>query len=489
MDQSTAAQSSALNSADLVRGAVAAPRQRRGSANLVTASGIDRVMAPFLGLYLGWVVARVPEVFPALFVPRLPMILLIIFALSLAVGVPVAVWRGAWRLSLPLKLVCLLGTLVVITIPIGIWPSGSLDYAINRYSIPFVMFLACLMFLRDRKNLRRAVAIYVLAVAAISIKTVRSYDPDRLVETEDGDFVPMRDLPVDQQRLVVSVSLDPNDFGAVIATTIPLALWLGAGSFLRRIIWGGAALTMVAAMVPTASRGALIGIIGVALTLVAFGATGWRRSFFLVLIVVSGMLFAAVATQGQMARFFAFSGDDYNIAGNEGRMFFWTQGMIWMIKRPWGLGIGNFNTYFGWMNGPERAAHSMWVQYGSELGVVGLVTALGLTFVFFKRLKAMRADAILRRKRGNPDARADGTLAGHVLAMLVGMSITGSFLSNAYYPLTYMGWGIAAAVLFHHRATRADRPSPPPTAPPEPAPNIAATLRRGAVVQPWRQRG
>jgi hypothetical protein len=486
-----------LTSTDLVRGVAAEfagdKRRRRSAGGLATVGSVERVMAIFLGLYLGWVVARVPEVFPALFVPRLPMILLLVFAVALALGIKPAIWREAWHASLPFRLVCLLGALVVITIPIGIWPSGSFHYAIDRYIIPFVVFLACLLFLRDRQNLRRAVAIYVLAVSAISIKTIRSYDPDQLVETANGDFVPMRELRADQQRVVVSISLDPNDFGAVIATTVPLALWLAAGSFLRRIVWGGTALTMVAAMVPTASRGALLGLIGVALTLVAFGATGWRRSFFLVLIVVSGFLFAAIATQGQLSRFFAFGGDDYNVAGNEGRLFFWTQGMIWMLKRPWGLGIGNFNTYFGWMNGPERAAHSMWVQYGSELGVLGLVTAIGLTVIFIKQLKAMRRSAIAARLRGKPEARADGTLAGHIMAMLVGMSITGSFLSNAYYPLTYMGWGLAAAVLLHHTATTEAEPSAPAPAAPGSGNTshlVEAALRgRHQEGLPWRQRG
>lgn len=455
----------------LVRGAIATPtasgRMARGGV-VATSGTLERVMAPLLGLYLGWVVARVPEVFPALFVPRLPMITLLLFIACLAIGISGALWRSVWTRSMPLRLVTVLGALVVITIPIGIWPSGSIWFMNNKYLISFVVFLACLMFLRDRTNLRRAVAIYVLCVGAISAKTIRAYDPDQLVEMENGEWVPMRELRVDQQRVVVSVSLDPNDFGALIAVTVPLALWLSAGSLVRRFVWGGTALVMVAATVPTASRGALIGLVGVALTLVAFGATGWRRSFFLLMIVIGGFLFATIATQGQLSRFFEFGDDDYNVAGNEGRLYFWKQGMVWMIKRPWGMGIGNYSTYFGWLNGAERAAHSMWVQYGVELGVAGLVTAVALCRYLFRGLKAMRTAAIAAVARGNAAARADGTLAGHMMASLVGLLVTGSFLSNAYYPLTYMGWGFAGAVLLGYAATTPEVTAGPPPAQPLP---------------------
>ena len=46
-----------------------------------------------------------------------------------------------------------------------------------------------------------------------------------------------------------------------------------------------------------------------------------------------------------------------------------------------------------------------------------------------------------------PGARDEEALAGHMLAMLTGLLVTGTFLSNAYYALTYMALGMGAAVL------------------------------------------
>ena len=149
---------------------------------------------------------------------------------------------------------------------------------------------------------------------------------------------------------------------------------------------------------------------------------------------------------GAAGRFSDFGSNDYNVAGNEGRMFFWRQGFVWMLKRPWGYGITNFSTYFGILNGQERAAHSSWVQYGVELGIAGLVLFVMLCVVLVKGLRRLRKQAAALRER-YPAAKDEEILAGHVLAMLAGVLVTGSFLSNAYYPLMYMALGMAGATL------------------------------------------
>src|SRR5690606_22505481 len=100
--------------------------------------------------------------------------------------------------------------------------------------------------------------------------------------------------------------------------------------------------------------------------------------------------FMLVVSEGQITRFLDFSPDDYNLS-NQGRWFFWRQGFVWMLKRPWGYGMGNFGTYFGWLNGRDRAAHSLWVQYGMELGVLGLILIVALAAASWKGLKRLRA--------------------------------------------------------------------------------------------------
>src|SRR5690606_28967077 len=117
--------------------------------------------------------------------------------------------------------------------------------------ISFVLFLACFVFLRDRRSMRIALTIYVLCLAAIAAKILLEWDPDRLVELSNGELVPMSSLRADLQRADISLSLDPNDYGAVVATAVPLALWLSVGSFMRRVFWTALAVVMIVSVAVT----------------------------------------------------------------------------------------------------------------------------------------------------------------------------------------------------------------------------------------------
>ena len=424
-------------------------RQRPTGFSLTSGSRGELVLAPLIGLYLGYAVVRLPEVFAQLAVPRGPMIAMLLFVVLLALVIPSDAWRLIWERSKPIRLVTLILGIVMVTVPLGIWPSGSLAFLQGRYIISVVIFLTCLVFLRDRRALRIAAVVFVLSVTAVSAEVLATYNPNAVVFDEYGEpidpaIVAMR--PELRRLRVVGVGLDSNDFGAILATAFPLALWLSVGSVGRRLLWTGAAGIMVMAIIPTQSRGSMLGMLAGATVVIGTGARGWRRALTVLLVGtgIAGFLYMAIRS-GAGDRFGDFSGTDYNLT-NEGRIFFWKQGMVWMIKRPWGFGIDNFPTYFGIMNGPERAAHSSWVQYGMELGVIGLATFALLCHTLVTGLRAMRRAAAAARDL-DPAVESLEIQAGHMLAMLAGVLMTGTFLSNAYTPLMYMALGMCAATL------------------------------------------
>lgn len=456
-----------INAVKAASESASAGRRKSGLFSLTTATAGERFLAPILGIYLGFAVVRLPEVFAALAIPRLPMILMLIFLGALLLAVPAPAWRTIWEHSTPMRLVGVLLGIAIVTAPIGIWPSESYQFLRDRYFVAVAVFLSCLVFLRDRRTLRLAVAVYTLSVTAVSLDVVKTYDPNGPFYNEDGEVIDPDVIAIrpELKRLqVVGIGLDSNDFGAILATTFPLALWLSVGSFTRRVFWTGCAAIMVMAVVPTQSRGSMLGFLAGATVIIGAGAKGWRRwlTFAMLAAAVGAFLYMA-SGMGASGRFGDFSGDDYNLT-NEGRLFFWRQGMVWMIKRPWGYGISNFPTYFGEMNGPERAAHSSWVQYGMELGVAGLATFIYLCYVTVSGLSKLRRRAA--QLVGDMVARDEAILAGHMLAMLAGLLVTGSFLSNAYYPLMYMGLGLGAATLLGRppqlEEAKAPDPAPPP---------------------------
>jgi hypothetical protein len=406
-----------------------------------------------LGVYLGYSVTRIHEVFPVLMVPRLPMILTVFFALGLAFLIPARGWLMVWREARAIRIVAFITALAIFTAGIGIWISGSLDFLVNRFFITVTVFLSCAVFLRDRRLLRVALTIYLLAAAGITVKSlffptmVQLSAADLVDQDEQNERRAAQGLPPKLERLQVSTSLDPNDYGSLLVSAIPLALWLGIGGLGRRIFWGATALLLVWGIVPTASRGALLGLVAVGFALIVQGGTGKRR-FFLALVAAAGAAVFISAVGGQQSdRFSDFSGADYNLTENEGRWSFMRQGMIWMIKRPTGLGIGNYPVYFGMINGPERAAHNSFVQYGSELGVAGLVSFILLWRTLLGGLRRMQKRAVAVGGGYGKLSTDEATLAGHMFASLVGTLVTGFFLSNGYLPLMYMPLGLATAVL------------------------------------------
>lgn len=430
--------------------AMAGQRTKSLGFSLTKAKSAEVVMSALLGVYLGFAVVRLPEVFPGLAFPRLPMILMVIFLTSLLLLVPQPAWRVLWQNSLPLRIVTTLVGIAIFTAPLGIWPSESLLFLQQQYSVCIAVFLCCLIFLRDRRTFRLAAAVYVLCVGAVSVDVLATYDPNGPVYNEDGDLIDPEILaarPELRRLQVVGIGLDPNDFGAILATTFPLALWLSVGSVKRRVFWSSVAGLFILAAVPTQSRGTMVGFLAAATVLVGAGASGWRRWLTILLIGAGVAAFVLMATgMGTGGRFSNFSGDDYNVSGNEGRWYFWRQGFIWMVKRPWGYGITNYSTYFGILNGQERAAHSTWVQYGMELGLAGIAAFVYLCRTVIRGLRRLRQAAVQQRE-SNPFAKDEEVLAGHMLAMMAGLLVTGTFLSNAYYAITYMALGMGAAVM------------------------------------------
>ncbi len=434
-----------------VKAAIAAagtskPAKRGVRFMLDQVSAREAMIAPLLGIYLGLAVVRLHERFPVLQVPYLLWIMMAITLATVLSALPSGAWSTAWKLSPQLRLVAVLLALGIVTVPLGIWMSGSLNYLINRYTVAIAVYVACFFIVRDRKVLRRVVTIYVtIATVVASVNVIAYLNKDvslTAMSAEEQAIYHETGVLSNETNRQTFGSLDPNDLAAVMATTLPLALWLATGSFRRRMIWTPCALIMAIAVIPTASRGGLLGLAAAAVVLILVGTEGAKRFLLAGTLGLGALLFNALAGS-QMDRMSNLGGTDYNYTASEGRIAIWKRGIVWMIRRPWGYGLDNFPVYFSWLNGPDRAAHNSLIQYGVELGVLGIAAYLTICYTLVKSLLAIRRNAM----RGDKADREVATLCGHVLAMLAACWTTGFFLSNAYYPMTYMAIGIGSAVV------------------------------------------
>lgn len=383
-------------------------------------------MAGVFGVYLSYSVLRLQELYPVLAVPHLPMIMSIVVAVGVLAATSTAGWKYIWNDLMAVRWQALLVVLSVVTAPIGIWMGGSLHFVMWQYSLSVVVFISTVVLLRDRRAMTAALT---LVLATATVVAAYTFSSSAQIMGESG-------------RVRLGVTLDPNDLAQILVALAPLALAMGMGRGWWKRIWIVSAILMAIAIVPTQSRGGELGLAVVALVLMGNGTSRWRRFVNIIGVVVVAAGFVLVAHQNGASRMDSFS--DYS--GGEGRLAIWKRGIYWMVTRPWGYGADNFALYFGWLNGPERAAHNSFVEIGMELGVMGLTAFTMIWFVVIRALVRQRAHARALIAR-IPAARREATLAMLMIASCAGTIVTGFFLAKAYAAVTLFIQGLACAVL------------------------------------------
>jgi len=169
--------------------------------------------------------------------------------------------------------------------------------------------------------------------------------------------------------------------------------------------------------------------------------------------------------------------EDYNWAGNSsgGRVEVWKRGVGYMVQRPLlGVGASAFGIAEGSISEMAAlhevtgkgykwsAAHNSFVQIGAELGFPGLIAFVAMLYFAFRLTRR------LARDRAIPRAPPDAVALGQVFfATLVGYSVTGFFLSQAFSAYLYSILGIvvgleaAAAGAIHAAPTPVAVPTTP----------------------------
>ncbi len=427
---------------------VAGQRRRRAGFSLTEVSPAIRAMAFLFGVFLSYAVLRIHELYAVFNIPRLPFLMAVATASAIVLAVPLSGWRQIYEAAPSIGWQALLVALAVMTAPIGIWPGGSINSLLTSYSISLAAFFASVVFLRDRRALGTTIRVMAATAASMAIFV--------LLHGQDD--------PGPDGRVWLSWTLDPNDLAMLFVALIPLALYRAQRKGPRSMGWYAIAALFLAAIVPTQSRGAILGLGAIAMTLIAFGQSGWRRSLYLLgtgCAAVGVFIFANAL--GATERLGDFS--DY--AGGESRTAIWKRGLVWMSWRPWGYGLDNFPIYFGWMNGNERAAHNSFVQIGVELGLLGLL-AFAMLFLHTGRDLLRQRRHAMSLSASDPAARGEANLVSYVLAMMAGTATTGFFLSKAYAGIMLFVQGVGIATLvgypFRGQVAPPSAGAAPPTA-------------------------
>lgn len=368
------------------------------------------------------------------------------------VGYVVRVVARQERLLLPgtLGWLCLFTIWVLLATLLSPDPATSLQ-ATLRYLLFAGFFFLFVQLVRTRVALRASVRALVASVSLAALIALTGF-----LSSESG----LASGPIG----------DPNDFAYVLATVLPLAGYLIVADGRYRWLWLAAALLLVAALLATLSRGAIVGLLALGVW-----ALATRR------VPLGGVLATGMAVIAIVVLAFTFWGPliDERVQAKgkvaaenvDSRQALWAAAMRMAGNDPlFGVGPGRFGEaspdYL--VDEPigleDPVVHNSFLEVLAELGLPALVA-----FLLFLAGSWRLAGRALRESEaaGDVDGRR---LALTVQAGLVVAVVSGCFLSAQVIVPFWLLTALAAAVA----ASRAMPEAAATAAPHRAAPSAAA---------------
>jgi putative inorganic carbon (hco3(-)) transporter len=396
------------------------------------------IAAMVVVIFAAWVLAR-PDLVLYVVVAAMPWNGMLEFpsptlsvnkALGLALGVAWLLWalrtRAELRFPPVLVIAAIFGFVVGLSLLFASDPSGGLTKTL-RYASFFLFLFLAIQLIEDRKTLMRVIRVLVAASALAAIYGLVQF-LSGAAERASGP------IP------------DPNDFAYMMASVVPLAIFLAREDRGRRWIWALSTLLLFGATLATLSRGALIGLLvlllwAVVTRRIGFAGTVWVVLSSLVLLVLAFTLWSSVINERLEEK------SRIGAANVESRAAFWSAAeRMWMDKPVLGVGPGAFSTeaknYV--RNSPialeDPLVHNSYLEILAEDGVFALLLFLGMLAAAW--IAATNAERMARIRR-DPESRG---LATAVKGMLLVASVSGIFLSEQVSPPFWVACALAAAL-------------------------------------------
>jgi putative inorganic carbon (hco3(-)) transporter len=311
-------------------------------------------------------------------------------------GLPVS------RLNPELFGVVALGGVMLITAPFSIWTGGAISTFTELYVKVILIFVLMVNTVLSPKRIEQFTWMIILASGYIAFRACFDYARG-LNLVENGRV----------QGAVGGMFNNPNDLALNMVSVLPFALSFAfrKASTIRRLVAIGCALMMFMTIVASHSRS---GSLGLAAVIIVMALLTLKRKPGL---VAAGVLATALALPMLPASYWhriASITDDNKdeTASRQARTTLMRESYATFLEHPLtGVGAGQFQNYK-----PEgrteawRESHNAFLQVAAELGILGLVVFVFLTFRGF--YGPMQARHLLKRSepraaRGHPDPEPD----------------------------------------------------------------------------------
>jgi len=324
------------------------------------------------------------------------------------------------------------GGAILFSLPFSVWPGGVLSMFLDSYAKVVVVFVLMVNTLTTPRRLAQITWLIVVSCGYICLLSLYYYS--RGINLVEGDRM---------GGPLGGIFGNPNDLAMNMVTFLPVAVVLAlapAVSGSRRFVATLIVMLMMATIVLTKSRGAMLGLACMLLPLIFMGHRV-RKGF--AGMAIAGILisvpFVPSSVWTRMATIFDSERDRLEYTGSrEARSTVMREGVQTFLDQPlWGIGAGQFPNF----NPPGRKerwreTHNALIQVAAETGLPGL---LAFTFLI---VRASMAAAATRRMVDPPRQRRSARdLAAAALAPDERRSLT---LHSVAVSSAVVGWFVCA---------------------------------------------
>lgn len=294
----------------------------------------------------------------------------------------------------------------------------------------YLMAIATLAVLTTERRIRIFLMVAVLSVAFFGIK--------------GGVFTVLTGGAFRVWGPPGSMIEDNNQLAVALTMIVPLMVWLVRVETRRWVRLGlyGAIMLVVASILGSHSRGAMVAIIAMSALLILKS----ERKMLFVLVFTTGALLAAAVMPDHFWDRMASIRNYEQDASVQGRLNAWKTAIRIADARPTGGGFDytGARSFAAWAPDPAniKSSHSIYFQALGEHGWPGLTLFLGFWLVnWFACRRALRI------WRKDPERAHLASLAAMLQVSLVGYLAGGAFVNIGYWDFPFYLAGIAFALV------------------------------------------
>ena len=349
------------------------------------------------------------------------------------------------------NMVLLLGVAGLLSIPLAIDPGEAWGVFVDLSIKTILIFIVLVNVIRTELRLKLLIWLVLAVSIYLSIYVIHDY--------QAGIFkIGLADQNTQRvQGAIKNLFDNSNDLALHLVTMIPIAIAFGLmkKNPVRKIVYLGVALLMIAAVIITFSRGGFLALIAMTLVIVRKLARR-NKTAALAALVLGVVFFLAVAPGAYSGRLATIFNSAADVTGSASQRTEVLKRSIWVALRYplFGVGLGNFHH----KSEQELGTHNAYTQVASETGIPAMIVYIIFLVHPLRKLRIIERELFERNEPSRFYYLAIGLQGSLVAYMVASFFAAVAYQWYIYYLVAY---AIALRRLYYleetARLTNADK--------------------------------